>query len=66
MIGEDRLIQFSGCGGGAACTIVLRGASNHLLDEAERSMHDALCVLARTVAITKTIPGGGCTEMVSV
>jgi len=63
MIGEDRLIQFSGCGGGAACTIVLRGASNHLLDEAERSMHDALCVLARTVAITKTIPGGGCTEM---
>eukprot|EP00620_Florenciella_sp_RCC1587_P023835 CAMPEP_0182567170 /NCGR_PEP_ID=MMETSP1324-20130603/8455_1 /TAXON_ID=236786 /ORGANISM="Florenciella sp., Strain RCC1587" /LENGTH=526 /DNA_ID=CAMNT_0024781113 /DNA_START=43 /DNA_END=1623 /DNA_ORIENTATION=- len=63
MIGEDRLIQFSGCQGGSACTVVLRGASNHLLDEAERSLHDALCVLARTVAITKTIPGGGCTEM---
>mmetsp|Transcript_54698 Transcript_54698/g.70340 ORF Transcript_54698/g.70340 Transcript_54698/m.70340 type:complete len:507 (-) Transcript_54698:134-1654(-) len=63
MIGEDRLIQFSGCASGAACTVVLRGASNHLLDEAERSLHDALCVLARTVAITKTIPGGGATEV---
>jgi T-complex protein 1 subunit beta len=63
MIGEDRLIQFSGCASGTACTVVLRGASSHLLDEAERSLHDALCVLARTVAITKTIPGGGCTEM---
>merc|ERR1719198_26109 len=63
MIGEERLIQFSGCKSGAACTVVLRGASNHLLDEAERSLHDALCVLSRTVAITKTIPGGGCTEI---
>lgn len=63
MIGEDKLIQFSGCASGAACTIVLRGASNHVLDEAERSLHDALCVLARTVDITKTVPGGGCTEV---
>mmetsp|Transcript_31670 Transcript_31670/g.71198 ORF Transcript_31670/g.71198 Transcript_31670/m.71198 type:complete len:526 (-) Transcript_31670:355-1932(-) len=63
MIGEDRLIQFSGCKSGAACTVVLRGASKHLLDEAERSLHDALCVLARTVAITKAVPGGGATEM---
>jgi len=63
MIGEDRLIQFSGCASGAACTVVLRGASSHLLEEAERSLHDALCVLARTVAITKTIPGGGACEM---
>jgi T-complex protein 1 subunit beta len=63
MIGKDRLIQFFGCASEAACTVVLRGASNHLLDEAERSLHDALCVLARTVTITQTIPGGGATEM---
>jgi len=30
-----------------ACTIVVRGASSHLLDEAERSLHDALCVLSQ-------------------
>ena len=34
--------------GGKACTLILRGASSHLLDEAERSMHDALCVLTET------------------
>merc|ERR1711976_818089 len=63
IIGEDRFIQFSGCASGAACSIILRGASNHLLDEAERSLHDALCVLAQTVKNTKTICGGGCAEI---
>nr|GEZ70547.1 T-complex protein 1 subunit beta [Tanacetum cinerariifolium] len=44
MIGEDKLIHFSGVEKGQACTIVLRGASFHVLDEAERSLHDALSV----------------------
>jgi hypothetical protein len=34
---------------GEACTLVLRGASSHILEEAERSIHDALCVLNETV-----------------
>lgn len=63
MIGEDKLIRFSGCAGGQACTIVLRGASNHLLDEAERSLHDALCVLTETIKETRVVRGGGCAEM---
>ena len=45
MIGEERLIRFSGLPNSKACTIVLRGASGHILDEAERSLHDALCVV---------------------
>merc|ERR1719359_2180796 len=48
MIGEDKVIKFSGCQQGEACTIVLRGASTHILDEAERSLHDALAVLYQT------------------
>jgi chaperonin GroEL (HSP60 family) len=63
MIGEDKLIRFSGCAGGSACTIVLRGASSHLLDEAERSLHDALCVLTETIKETRVLCGGGCCEM---
>jgi T-complex protein 1 subunit beta len=63
MIGEDRLIHFSGVELGEACTIVLRGASCHILDEAERSLHDALCVLTQTVKETRTVCGGGCMEM---
>jgi len=62
-VGEDRLIQFKGCAGGEACTIVLRGASMHLLDEAERSIHDALCVLKTVVKDTRAIYGGGCSEV---
>lgn len=63
MVGEDRLIRFSGCKSGDACTVILRGASSHLLDEAERSLHDALCVLTETVKETRVICGGGCLEM---
>uniref|UniRef100_A0A4W3JVU1 CCT-beta n=1 Tax=Callorhinchus milii TaxID=7868 RepID=A0A4W3JVU1_CALMI len=63
MIGEDKLIHFSGVALGEACTIVLRGATQQILDEAERSLHDALCVLAQTVKETRTVFGGGCSEM---
>lgn len=48
---------------GEACTIVLRGATQQLLDEAERSLHDALSVLSQTTSEPRTVLGGGCTEM---
>merc|ERR1712012_211439 len=63
IIGEDKLLKFSGVKLGEACTIVLRGATQQILDEADRSLHDALCVLAQTVKETKTVYGGGCSEM---
>jgi T-complex protein 1 subunit beta len=59
MLGEDKVIKFSGCKLGEACSVVLRGSSSHLLDEAERSLHDALCVLVKTLENKKTIYGGG-------
>ena len=63
MVGEDTMIRFSGCKAGNACSVILRGASSHLLDEAERSLHDALCVLSETVKETRVVCGGGCMEM---
>merc|ERR1719499_1463987 len=66
MIGEDNLIHFKGAPSdkGQACTIVLRGASKHLLDEIERAIHDALCVLTEIVQRdTRIVFGGGCSEM---
>merc|ERR1712194_239431 len=62
MIGEDKVIKFSGCAQGEACTIVLRGASTHIPDEAERSLHDALAVLYQTVQETRVVYGGGAME----
>ena len=38
---------------------MVRGATKQILDEAERSLHDALCVLSRTVKETKIVYGGG-------
>eukprot|EP00053_Salpingoeca_punica_P007514 m.68532 g.68532 ORF g.68532 m.68532 type:complete len:527 (-) comp14185_c0_seq2:220-1800(-) len=63
MIGEDKLLRFSGVAQGEACTVVLRGATQQILDEAERSLHDALCVLSQTVKETRIVYGGGCSEM---
>lgn len=63
MIGEDKLIHFSGVEMGEACSVVLRGATKQILDEAERSLHDALCVLQQTVKETRIVYGGGCSEM---
>ncbi|RDD41150.1 T-complex protein 1 subunit beta [Trichoplax sp. H2] len=63
IIGEDRLIRFSGVSLGEACTIVLRGATQQILDEADRSLHDALCVLTQTIKETRVVYGGGCSEM---
>lgn len=64
IIGEDTLIRFSGVAAGRACTVVLRGATEQLLDEAERSLHDALAVLSQTVAEPKVTLGGGSAETV--
>ncbi|WFD29171.1 T-complex protein 1 subunit beta [Malassezia sp. CBS 17886] len=63
MIGEDKLIKFSGVAAGEACTVVLRGATSQMVDEAERSLHDAISVLSQTVKETRVTYGGGCAEM---
>lgn len=63
MIGEDRVLRFGGLPHKGASTIVLRGANQHVLDEAERSMHDALCVLQQAANDHRVVYGGGCSEM---
>jgi len=62
MIGEDILLRFSGVALGEACSIVIRGATHQIIEEAERSLHDALCVLAATVKESRIVYGGGCSE----
>jgi len=63
MIGEDKVIRFTGTSAGEACSIVLRASGSHVLDEAERSLHDAICVLLAVVKNHKIIYGGGNAEM---
>ena len=45
------------------CSLVLRGANENLLDEVERSLHDSLCVLKRTLESGFVVAGGGAVEV---
>jgi len=63
MIGEDKVLKFSGTSAGEACSIVLRGSGSHILDEAERSLHDVICVLIQAVKNHRVIYGGGNSEI---
>jgi T-complex protein 1 subunit delta len=44
-------------------SIVARGANTLILDEAERSLHDAMCVIRCLVKKRALLPGGGAPEM---
>ena len=43
-------------------TIVIRGASNQVIDEAERSLHDGLSVVRNAIEDGKIVAGGGAPE----
>ncbi|EER10564.1 chaperone, putative [Perkinsus marinus ATCC 50983] len=47
---------------GKSSTLLLRGASDFVLDEAERSVHDALCATSRALESGSVVGGGGCVE----
>ena len=61
-IGDDKLIYVRECKNPKAVTVVIRGASSHVIDEAERSLHDGLCVVRNAVEDGKIVAGGGAPE----
>lgn len=61
-IGDDKLVYVRDCKDPRAVTVVIRGGSEHVVDEAERSFHDALCVVRDVVEDHKIVAGGGSPE----
>ena len=61
-IGDDKLIYIRDCKNPKAVTIVIRGASKNVIDEAERSLHDGLCVVRNAIEDGKIVAGGGAPE----
>jgi len=61
-IGDDKLVYVRDCKDPRAVTVVIRGGSEHVADEAERSFHDALCVVRNAVEDQKIVAGGGAPE----
>lgn len=61
-IGDDKLTYVRDCKDPKAVSIVIRGGTEHVVDEAERAMHDALSVVRNVVEDTFYVAGGGSTE----
>ena len=62
-VGEEKLIFVTQCKDPKAVGLLLRGGSEHVVDEIERAVHDALCVVARCLEDGKVVPGGGAMEI---
>jgi len=62
-IGDDKMTFIEGCKNPHSVAILIRGGTERFVDEAERSVHDALCVVRDVVQEPKILAGGGSPEM---
>ncbi|MEM4809907.1 MAG: thermosome subunit beta [Desulfurococcaceae archaeon] len=62
-IGEDKMVFIEGCKNPRSVSIVIRGGLERLVDEAERSLRDALSAVADALRDGKIVAGGGAVEM---
>jgi thermosome len=62
-IGDDKMTFIEGCKNPRSVSILIRGSDKRFLEEAERSIHDALCVVRDVVQVSKIVAGGGAPEM---
>jgi len=60
--GED-MIFVEGCKDPKAVTLLVRGSTEHVVDEIERAVEDAIGVVAATVEDGKVVAGGGAAEI---
>mmetsp|Transcript_26149 Transcript_26149/g.64966 ORF Transcript_26149/g.64966 Transcript_26149/m.64966 type:complete len:571 (-) Transcript_26149:633-2345(-) len=62
-IGSERYNLFKECPGTKSATIILRGGAQQFVDEAERSLHDAIMIVRRAIKSNCVVGGGGAIEM---
>ncbi|KAL3516919.1 hypothetical protein ACH5RR_023821 [Cinchona calisaya] len=61
-VADDDVIMIKGTKTTSAVSMILRGANDFMLDEMERALHDALCIVKRTLESTTVVAGGGAVE----
>ncbi len=62
-VGESNMTFLTGCTAAKSVSILIRGGTEHVTQEVERSLQDALKVVASTLEDGVICPGGGATEM---
>jgi len=60
---KDKMLVIEECKNSKAVTIFLRGGTKMIIEEAKRSMHDALCVVRNLVRDNRVVYGGGAAEI---
>jgi len=60
---KDKMLVIEECKNSKAVTCFIRGGSRMIVDEAKRSLHDALCVVRNLVKDPRVVYGGGAAEI---
>jgi thermosome len=61
-VSDDKMTFVEGCKNPKAVSILVRGGTERVVDEAERAIHDALCVVRDVVVEPYVVAGGGAVE----
>ncbi|KAK2195159.1 bifunctional T-complex protein 1 [Babesia duncani] len=62
-VGDERFNFFRDCPKTKTATIVLRGGAKQFIEESERSLHDAIMIVRRSINTNSIVGGGGAIEM---
>lgn len=60
---QDRILVLEECANQKAVTVLVRGGNKMIVDEAKRSLHDAMCVVRNLVKDNRVVYGGGSAEI---
>ena len=61
-VGDDKMVFVEGCKDPRAVAVFIRAGLERMIDEAERTMNDALYVISDIAELAKMVPGGGSIE----
>jgi thermosome len=61
--GDDKMTYIEGCKNPKSVTLLIRGGNQRLTAEAERSIHDALCVVRDLIEEPRVVAGGAAPEL---
>mmetsp|Transcript_28314 Transcript_28314/g.76267 ORF Transcript_28314/g.76267 Transcript_28314/m.76267 type:complete len:538 (-) Transcript_28314:131-1744(-) len=60
---KDRMLVIEECPNSKAVTVFVRGGNKMIIDEAKRSLHDAICVVRNLIRDNRIVYGGGSAEI---
>ncbi|RKO96807.1 hypothetical protein CXG81DRAFT_27464 [Caulochytrium protostelioides] len=60
---KERMLVIEDCANTRAVTVFVRGSNKMIIDEAKRSLHDAICVVRNLVRDNRVVYGGGAAEI---